>query len=160
EGPDATMGRMVWNTYSTIPVTWLSLWLYSYGTYTHGLFKKLGIPGPTPLPFLGTVLGYRNGFCDFDEKCFRKYGRMWGFYDGRQPVLAIMDPDMIKTVLVKECYSVFTNRRSFGPVGFMKSAITVSEDEEWKRIRTLLSPTFTSGKLKEGKKRRDLFLRK
>ncbi|XP_038395276.1 cytochrome P450 3A12-like isoform X4 [Canis lupus baileyi] len=39
--------------------------------------------------------------------------------------------------------------QSFGPVGFMKSAITVSEDEEWKRIRTLLSPTFTSGKLKE-----------
>uniref|UniRef100_A0A8P0PEN0 Cytochrome P450 3A n=1 Tax=Canis lupus familiaris TaxID=9615 RepID=A0A8P0PEN0_CANLF len=134
--------------------TWLLLatslvLFYLYGTYTHGLFKKLGIPGPTPLPFLGTVLGYRNGFCDFDEKCFRKYGRMWGFYDGRQPVLAIMDPDMIKTVLVKECYSVFTNRRSFGPVGFMKSAITVSEDEEWKRIRTLLSPTFTSGKLKE-----------
>nr|XP_025875413.1 cytochrome P450 3A12-like [Vulpes vulpes] len=134
--------------------TWLLLatslvLFYLYGTYTHGLFKKLGIPGPTPLPFLGTVLGYRNGFCDFDEKCFRKYGRVWGFYDGRQPVLAIMDPDMIKAVLVKECYSVFTNRQSFGPVGFMKSAITVSEDEEWKRIRTLLSPTFTSGKLKE-----------
>ncbi|CAD7683939.1 unnamed protein product [Nyctereutes procyonoides] len=134
--------------------TWLLLatslvLFYLYGTYTHGLFKKLGIPGPTPLPFLGTVLGYRNGFCDFDGKCFRKYGRMWGFYDGRQPVLAIMDSDMIKTVLVKECYSVFTNRQSFGPLGFMKSAITVSEDEEWKRIRTLLSPTFTSGKLKE-----------
>lgn len=32
-------------------------------------------------------------------------------YDGRQPVLAIMDTAMIKTILVKECYSVFTNRR-------------------------------------------------
>ncbi|XP_041606270.1 cytochrome P450 3A12 [Vulpes lagopus] len=134
--------------------TWLLLatslvLLYLYGTYTHGVFKKLGIPGPTPLPFVGTALGYRKGFSVFDENCFRKYGRMWGFYDGRQPVLAITDPDMIKTVLVKECYSVFTNRRSFGPVGFMKSAISLSEDEEWKRMRTLLSPTFTSGKLKE-----------
>ncbi|XP_008538325.1 cytochrome P450 3A12 isoform X2 [Equus przewalskii] len=123
--------------------------LYLYGTYTHGLFKKLGIPGPTPLPFLGTVLGYLKGFWDFDKKCFKKYGSMWGIYDGPQPVLAITDPDMIKTVLVKECYSVFTNRRSLGPVGFMKNAISLSEDEQWKRIRTLLSPTFTSGKLKE-----------
>ncbi|XP_046522986.1 cytochrome P450 3A12-like [Equus quagga] len=123
--------------------------LYLYGTYSHGHFKKLGIPGPTPLPFFGTVLGYIKGVLAFDKKCFKKYGKMWGFYDGRQPVLAITDPDMIKTVLVKECYSVFTNRRSFGPMGLMKNAITIAEDEKWKRIRTLLSPTFTSGKLKE-----------
>nr|ACN69111.1 cytochrome P450 3A96 [Equus caballus] len=123
--------------------------LYLYGIYTHGLFKKLGIPGPKPLPFLGTLLGYRKGFGGFDTECLKKYRKMWGFYDGRQPVLAITDPDLIKTVLVKECYSVFTNRRSFGPVGFMKNAISISEDEQWKRIRTLLSPTFTSGKLKE-----------
>ncbi|KAM8777907.1 cytochrome P450 3A12-like [Rhynchonycteris naso] len=134
--------------------TWLLLLtslvlLYLYGTYTHGRFKKLGIPGPTPLPFLGTVLSYRKGLWSFDQECFKKYGNMWGFYDGQQPVLAITDPDMIKAILVKECYTVFTNRRSVGPTGFMKSAISVAEDETWKRVRTLLSPTFTSGKLKE-----------
>ncbi|XP_012975873.1 cytochrome P450 3A25-like [Mesocricetus auratus] len=123
--------------------------IYIYGSYSHGVFKKLGIPGPKPLPFLGTVLGYRNGLWKFDLDCYRKYGKIWGFYDGRQPMLAIMDPKIIKTVLVKECYSVFTNRRAFGPVGPMKKAISISEDEEWKRLRTLLSPTFTSGKLKE-----------
>ncbi|XP_070340406.1 cytochrome P450 3A12-like [Equus asinus] len=134
--------------------TWVLLatslvFLYLFGTYTHGLFKKLGIPGPTPLPFFGNILSYRKGIWDFDKKCFKKYGKTWGFYEGRLPALAITDPDMIKTVLVKECYSVFTNRRTFGPEGFMKNAIIRSEDEQWKRIRTLLTPTFTSGKLKE-----------
>ncbi|XP_048224124.1 cytochrome P450 3A9-like [Perognathus longimembris pacificus] len=123
--------------------------LYLYGTYPHTVFKKLGIPGPKPLPFFGTLLCYRKGFAVFDTECHKKYGSLWGLYDGRRPVLAITDPDMIKTVLVKECYTIFTNRRPFGPTGFMKKAISISEDEDWKRIRTLLSPTFTSGKLKE-----------
>ncbi|KAM6155273.1 cytochrome P450 3A4-like isoform 1-T1 [Rhynchocyon petersi] len=123
--------------------------LYLYGTHKHSTLKKLGIPGPKPLPFFGTILAYRKSLWDFDMSCSKKYGKLWGFYDGQQPVIAITDPNIIKTVMVKECYSNFTNRRAFGPVGFMKSAVSVAEDEEWKRMRTLLSPTFTSGKLKE-----------
>ncbi|XP_058141702.1 cytochrome P450 3A8-like isoform X2 [Dasypus novemcinctus] len=123
--------------------------VYLYGTYTFSTFKKLGIPGPTPLPFLGNLLAYRKGIWDFDMECFKKYGKLWGIYDGPQPVLVIMDPSMIKTILVKEFYSVFTNRWCLGPMGLMKSSIFFSEDENWKRLRTLLSPAFTSGRLKE-----------
>ncbi|EGV93386.1 Lithocholate 6-beta-hydroxylase [Cricetulus griseus] len=101
--------------------------VYIYGSYSHGVFKKLGIPGPKPHAFWAPEM----------------------FYDGGRPVLGILDPEVIKTVLVKECYSTFTNHWTCGPVGPMKKAITISEDEEWKRLQTLLSPTFTSGKLKE-----------
>ncbi|XP_006889677.1 PREDICTED: cytochrome P450 3A12-like isoform X2 [Elephantulus edwardii] len=125
------------------------LLVYLYGIRKHSVLKKLGIPGPKPLPFVGTVLAYRKSIWEFDMQNSKKYGKLWGFYDGSQPVIAITDPNTIKTIWVKECYSIFTNRRAFGPVGFMKSAVSVAEDEEWKRMRTLLSPTFTSGKLKE-----------
>ncbi|XP_056662448.1 cytochrome P450 3A4-like isoform X2 [Monodelphis domestica] len=120
-----------------------------YGTRTHKLFKNLGIPGPTPLPFIGTVLSYHKGIEGFDYGCFKKYGKTWGFFDGTKPVLAIMDPETIKTVMVKECYSVFTNRRMLGLSGILEKAISIAEDEQWKRMRTVLSPVFTGGKLKE-----------
>ncbi|XP_057891786.1 cytochrome P450 3A29-like [Melospiza georgiana] len=121
----------------------------NYGIWPYRTFKKLGIPGPRPLPFVGTFLEYQHGVHNFDQKCFEKYGKIWGFYDGRQPVLAVLDPVLIKNILVKECYSIFTNRRNFRLNGILESALNVAEDEQWKRIRTVLSPTFTSGKLKE-----------
>ncbi|NXY82688.1 CP3AT protein, partial [Alcedo cyanopectus] len=123
--------------------------LGSYGIWPFQAFKKLGIPGPQPVPFLGTFLGYRHGVQNFDQMCFEKYGKIWGIFDGRQPVLAVLDPVLIKNILVKECYSIFTNRRNFRLNGILESALNVAEDETWKRIRTVLSPTFTSGKLKE-----------
>nr|XP_020658073.1 cytochrome P450 3A24-like isoform X2 [Pogona vitticeps] len=127
----------------------LSALLVLYGIWPYNFFKKLGIPGPRPLPFVGTFLEYRHGLNDFDLKCHQKYGTIWGIFDGRQPLLAILDPSIIKTILVKEFYTHFTNRRDFGLNGELDTSILIVADEHWKRIRTVLSPTFTSGRLKE-----------
>nr|XP_056722164.1 cytochrome P450 3A21-like [Euleptes europaea] len=129
-------------------VVFLAL-LVLYGIWPYRFFKKLGIPGPQPLPFIGTFHHYRIGILNFDQNCYQKYGKIWGIFDGRQPVMAILDPTIIKTILVKECYTYFTNRRDFGLNGDLESALSVASDEQWKRIRTVLSPTFTSGRLKE-----------
>ncbi|KAB5523792.1 hypothetical protein PHYPO_G00156490 [Pangasianodon hypophthalmus] len=120
-----------------------------YGYWPYGFFKRLGVPGPKPVPFLGTMLQYRKGIHNFDMECFQKYGKIWGIYDARQPVLCIMDTEIIKTVLIKECYSLFTNRRNFRLNGPLYDALSMAEDEAWKRIRSVLSPLFTRGRLKE-----------
>uniref|UniRef100_A0A6Q2X5D0 unspecific monooxygenase n=1 Tax=Esox lucius TaxID=8010 RepID=A0A6Q2X5D0_ESOLU len=120
-----------------------------YGYWPYGYFTKLGIPGPKPLPFVGTMMEYKKGFFNFDSECFQKYGRIWGIYDGRQPVLCTMDRTMIKTILIKECYNIFTNRRNFQMNGELYDGLTVAEDDTWKRIRSVLSPSFTTGRLKE-----------
>ncbi|KAF7689171.1 cytochrome P450 3A30-like isoform X3 [Silurus meridionalis] len=120
-----------------------------YGTWPYGVFKRLGVPGPKPLPFLGTMLQYRKGIHNFDMECFQKYGKIWGIYDAREAVLCVLDTDIIKTVLIKECYSLFTNRRNFGLNGPLYDAVSIVEDEDWRRIRGVLSPSFTSGRLKE-----------
>ncbi|KAL8175054.1 UNVERIFIED_CONTAM: Cytochrome P450 3A9 [Gekko kuhli] len=131
-----------------LAVAFLAL-LVLYGIWPYRFFKKLGIPGPQPWPFIGTFFYYRKGILTFDQSCYQKYGKIWGLFDGRQPLMVILDPTIIKAILVKECYTYFTNRRNFRLNGDLDSALSIAADEQWKRIRTVLSPTFTSGRLKE-----------
>ncbi|XP_043086648.1 cytochrome P450 3A40-like isoform X1 [Puntigrus tetrazona] len=140
----------------SLSVTWtlvvlvLTL-LFTYGVWPHGFFKKLGIPGPRPWPFFGTLLSYTKGLCNFDMECAKKYGKVWGIYDGRLPILMVTDLEMIKAIMVKECYSNFINRRkrTTGLAGPFADGIIMVQDERWKRMRSTLSPYFTSGRLKE-----------
>uniref|UniRef100_A0A4W6F1D4 Cytochrome P450 3A n=1 Tax=Lates calcarifer TaxID=8187 RepID=A0A4W6F1D4_LATCA len=136
-------------TWTLITIVIVLIAIYGYAPY--GFFKKIGIRGPKPLPFIGTFLEYRKGIHNFDTELFDSNGkRIYHIIRiSCKPLLAVMDTAMIKTILVKECYSVFTNRRDFGLNGPLHDAVSVVEDEEWKRIRSVLSPSFTSGRLKE-----------
>ncbi|XP_047435259.1 cytochrome P450 3A27-like [Mugil cephalus] len=120
-----------------------------YGQWTFGVFEKMGIPGPKPFLYWGTLARHDIVYYVDDTQCAQKYGRLWGMYEFRRPLLAVMDPDMLKTILVKECFTYFTNRRNLGLNGDLYDTVSIAEDDLWRRIRNILSPTFTSGRLKE-----------
>ncbi|XP_076585155.1 cytochrome P450 3A27-like [Chaetodon auriga] len=134
--------------------TWILLIIFicifvMYGTSTYGIFEKLGIPGPKPFMYFGTVGRQHYVYYLDDKETAKKYGRVWGTYEFKKPMLAVMDPDMLKTILVKECFTYFTNRRNLRLNGELYDSVSIVEDDEWKRIRNILTPSFTSGRLKE-----------
>ncbi|CAG2166571.1 unnamed protein product [Oppiella nova] len=83
---------------------------------------------------------------DWERDLYVRNG--FGVYELGKPVLYLSDPELIREVLVKD-FHIFTNRRKFITDDPMINKMVFSaRDSEWKRLRTVMSPTFTTGKLK------------
>lgn len=72
-----------------------------------------------------------------------------GFYLGRRASLVILDPDIIKCVMIKD-FNHFTDRQSmrFRASEYITEMLINLKGSKWKRMRGLLTPAFTSGKLR------------
>uniref|UniRef100_A0A8C2XFS3 Cytochrome P450 3A n=1 Tax=Cyclopterus lumpus TaxID=8103 RepID=A0A8C2XFS3_CYCLU len=114
-----------------------------YGYAPYGFFKKLGISGFKPMPFIGTFLEYRKGIHNVDTESLKNIPDYKCVVGWQTALLATMDTAMIKTILVKECYSIFTNRR-------VKKKYIVGEMPTWSIIpvcKYLMFLLFTFGQM-------------
>lgn len=78
----------------------------------------------------------------------KQYGMLYGTYHGMKPALTVIDNELIKQIMIKD-FHCFTERRI--PNTYHKiwnQNLFLNNGESWKRIRSITSPTFTSGKLK------------
>jgi cytochrome P450 family 6 len=77
-------------------------------------------------------------------------GDYCGIFFSRNPVLLVLSPEFAKTVLVRD-FNHFMDRGVFSnekidPLG---ANMFFLEGQRWKNLRAKLTPTFTSGKLKQ-----------
>ncbi|CAF3609800.1 unnamed protein product [Rotaria socialis] len=78
----------------------------------------------------------------------RKYGKVIGVYEGTAPTLLVTDLDLLRNILIKDS-QVFINRRSMEGIGGpFEHALIALKDGEWKNVRSIVSPTFSTAKLK------------
>ncbi|XP_054157216.1 cytochrome P450 3A56-like [Oppia nitens] len=130
--------------FTTLPL------IYWYLTKNYNHWKKFGINGPKPVLLLGNLMDrilYPMAKIDVDY--VNKYGTIYGLYNGTDPVLHVAEPEVIKQILVKD-FNRFTDRRHLKtehPI--INKNLFNSEGDDWKRLRTITSPTFTSGKMKQ-----------
>lgn len=74
-----------------------------------------------------------------------------GFYELMKPTLMVLDKEVIKAVLIKD-FDHFVDRRNMTLTSdedkVMNKFLTNVTGDHWKGIRSVLSPSFTSGRMK------------
>ncbi|UJR23770.1 hypothetical protein I4U23_026746 [Adineta vaga] len=122
---------------------------FRYNLLTNNIIRRLRIPGPTPIPLLGELFNViRKGLYKNDIDLVQKYGKIVGIFEGPSSTILLTDPELLRKVLIKDAH-VFMNRRSVeGIVGPLEHGLTQLKDEHWKNARSIVSPTFSTAKLK------------
>ena len=130
----------------------LILWL----AYTHYfrpyyiLKRRIRLHGPPPKVYSGNYWEMAKlGYLESKEKWMLRYGPTFITYLGIKPVIVTEDLDIIKSVMVKN-FDSFMNRSRVPPLlrkGKVHGLLQL-RDEQWRRVRRILTPTFSSKKLR------------
>lgn len=125
--------------------------IYVHYVRTFSFWKKQGVPGPTPFPLIGNISPFARKIPahDIEMRDFKRYGRVFGRYEGSDKILVVNDPDLLKQILVKD-FHVFRNRRNFAINDeLFLNGLFFQKDDEWKTSRRIFSAVFSAGKLKK-----------
>ncbi|KAL9966304.1 hypothetical protein ACROYT_G024358 [Oculina patagonica] len=132
-------------------VFFISALIYWFGVSEFALTNHIPLPGPKSWPYVGNLLevarygGLHKAFIEYGKK----YGKVYKMYLGRSPVITVADPEIMKHVLVKD-FDKFRNRpevlKGNAP---LDKGLFDARDEAWKKVRSILTPTFSALKLKE-----------
>ncbi|XP_037950404.1 probable cytochrome P450 6a13 [Teleopsis dalmanni] len=120
----------------------------------YSYFKDRGVLHDKPVFFFGNLKKFYRTKTLYDivqeyYMKFKKKARFVGFYFFLSKTIILLDPDLIQHICVKD-FANFPGRGTYynkkdDPIS---AVMLFLEGEHWKNLRTKLTPTFTSGKIK------------
>ncbi|KAF2898150.1 hypothetical protein ILUMI_08020 [Ignelater luminosus] len=121
----------------------------------HTYWKDRWVAYEKPWPLFGSlfpVISQQQSMAELLQGIYNKYQERYvGLYQFLLPTLILRDPELIKQVAVKE-FDSFPEHIMFAPEEsdplWAKNLFAMPGGEEWRDIRAVLSPAFTSSKLK------------
>lgn len=126
----------------------------SFFMWRHNYWQRMGFPVPVFEPIYGHARGM--GTSEFQaitmDRVYKNatgMGPICGMYFFTEPTAMALEPEFLKHVLVKD-FSYFHDRGLFvnEETDPLSGHLFALEGERWRQIRTRVTPTFTSGKLK------------
>ncbi|XP_057336079.1 cytochrome P450 9e2-like [Microplitis mediator] len=118
-------------------------------------FENTSIPYIKPWPIFGNMMEIFLRKISFPEQLKKIYdldprAKYFGYYDFSSPVIVIRDPELIKDIGIKNFDSFIDHRGFVDPALdplFGRNLFSLRGDT-WRELRNLLSPSFTSSKMK------------
>lgn len=145
------------NVHWLLLLTFVALIVYDQFSRSVRFFKRYNLPYDYGLPIFGSH--YRQVFnieswCATLRKLYYKYGDepIVGMHDvGGETSFLICDPELVKQITTRD-FNNFVNRvagvnASTDPL--IGHQLTNMDTDDWRRIRALLTPMFTSQKFKQ-----------
>ena len=130
------------------------LWFVKKAFFPSGYVATLA--GPRAWPFPLCVITYfravsrHGGVHSLQQSFYHQYGKICRMLSptGSDKIL-VADPEIIKQILVKEFHRFPERGMPIKLVSPLDSELFMSEYSRWKRLRRVLSPTFSAARLKE-----------
>ncbi|XP_033323897.2 cytochrome P450 9e2 [Megalopta genalis] len=132
------------------------LGLYYYFTKEEDPFQKHGLPFKKPVaPVLGSTWSstlFRKSLAEMVQEIYNMDpdAKYVGLHHRMTPVIMVRDPELIKSIAVKH-FDHFPDHRTFRVTDidpFFSKNLLLLQGETWKEVRGLMSPTFTSSRMK------------
>nr|CAD7424993.1 unnamed protein product [Timema monikensis] len=143
------------SAYIAVGVFTLLLFVYLRYSYSYGYWKRKRIPYiPAPTSILGHVgdliLSRKPAGTVMMDLYHKLEGKPYGgIFMITSPVLLVRDPEIIKQVFVKD-FDHFIDRsiNIHEKINPLEGNLFMLKGDRWRWLRTKMTPTFTSGKLK------------
>ncbi|GFS55307.1 cytochrome P450 3A21 [Trichonephila inaurata madagascariensis] len=120
-----------------------------YYSRSFDYWKKRGIPYVDAIPFFGSTYSMLwKPAHEIELERYLKYGPLYGHFEGNRPLLSVGDLKLVREILVKEFPSFANRRETHSGNVVVDSILPVLKGEDWKRVRSIVSPTFTTGKIR------------
>ncbi|XP_050680810.1 cytochrome P450 9e2-like [Leptidea sinapis] len=140
-----------WKLLLCVPILFA---LYLHYSSNFDFFKKKGIKFMKPKLIVGNIGDFmlaRTSYHDFQLEIYNNFkGHPYGgIFEGRRPVLYLIDPDIIKAVTIRD-FDYFTDR--FAVISnaprYINRLLLNLKGTEWKSVRSIITPSFSSSKVK------------
>ncbi|XP_077538704.1 cytochrome P450 3A6-like isoform X2 [Haemaphysalis longicornis] len=143
--------EIMWELFLTAVVLFFVHWLLKRRQHFK-FFANLGIPGPQPNIIFGNILEvYQKSPVKAYREWIDTYGDVVGYFNGYRPVILVADLELLKQIQIKD-FQDFVDRgllfQAKRPPSPHNKSLLQLTSTRWKEVRTVLTPSFTTSKLK------------